>query len=49
MALVRELQPDIVINDRLDIPGDLVTPEQYQPSGPMTATATPSSGRPARP
>ena len=32
MALTRELQPGIVINDRLDIPGDLVTPEQYQPS-----------------
>ena len=35
MALTRELQPGIVINDRLDIPGDLVTPEQYQPSEPM--------------
>jgi alpha-L-fucosidase len=35
MALTRELQPGIVINDRLDIPGDLVTPEQYQPAGPM--------------
>ncbi len=31
--LVRELQPDILLNDRLDLPGsgDLVTPEQYQP------------------
>lgn len=27
MALCRELQPNIVINDRLDIPGDLVTPD----------------------
>ena len=35
MAMVRELQPDILINDRLDIPGDFVTPEQYQPDGPM--------------
>jgi alpha-L-fucosidase len=35
MALTRELQPGIVVNDRLDIPGDLVTPEQYQPSAPM--------------
>jgi alpha-L-fucosidase len=35
MALTRELQPGIVINDRLDIPGDLVTPEQYQPAEPM--------------
>ena len=36
MALTRELQPGIVVNDRLGIPGDLVTPEQYQPSRPMT-------------
>lgn len=33
--MCRELQPDIIINDRLDIPGDLVTPEQYQPTKPM--------------
>ncbi len=32
MRLTRELQPGILINDRLDIPGDFVTPEQYQPS-----------------
>jgi alpha-L-fucosidase len=37
LALVRELQPGIVVNDRLGIPGDFVTPEQYQPSGPMSA------------
>ena len=35
MRLTRELQPGIVINDRLGIPGDLVTPEQYQPAEPM--------------
>lgn len=35
LALTRELQPGIIVNDRLDIPGDLVTPEQYQPSEPM--------------
>ena len=35
LALVRELQPEIVVNDRLEIPGDFVTPEQYQPAGPM--------------
>lgn len=35
MELTRQLQPGIVINDRLDLPGDLVTPEQYQPAGPM--------------
>jgi alpha-L-fucosidase len=37
MALVRELQPGIIINNRLDIPGDFVTPEQYQPAAPMEA------------
>ncbi|GAA1717802.1 alpha-L-fucosidase [Brachybacterium phenoliresistens] len=36
MAMVRELQPGILVNDRLGIPGDLVTPEQYQPAAPMT-------------
>lgn len=36
LALTRELQPGIVVNDRLGIPGDLVTPEQYQPNRPMT-------------
>lgn len=36
LALTRELQPGILVNDRLGIPGDFVTPEQYQPSGPMT-------------
>lgn len=41
MALVRELQPNIIVNDRLDIPGDLVTPEQYQPSGPMLRDGQP--------
>lgn len=35
LALVRELQPDIIVNDRLGLPGDLVTPEQYQPVSPM--------------
>ena len=36
LAMVRELQPGIIVNDRLDLPGDFVTPEQYQPAGPMT-------------
>ena len=35
LAMTRELQPGIVVNDRLDVPGDLVTPEQYQPAEPM--------------
>jgi alpha-L-fucosidase len=35
VKMVRELQPDILINDRLDYPesADFVTPEQYQPRG----------------
>ncbi len=41
MSLVRELQPGILVNNRLDIPGDFVTPEQYQPAGPMTAGGKP--------
>ncbi len=35
LAIVRELQPEAIVNDRLGIPGDFVTPEQYQPAGPM--------------
>lgn len=35
LSLTRELQPGIIVNDRLGIPGDLVTPEQYQPDSPM--------------
>ena len=31
MAMVRELQPNIIVNDRLEIGGDIKTPEQYQP------------------
>ncbi|WP_369745339.1 alpha-L-fucosidase [Paenarthrobacter sp. AMU7] len=41
LAMVRELQPAIVVNDRLEIPGDLVTPEQYQPAGPMMVDGEP--------
>jgi alpha-L-fucosidase len=41
LAMVRELQPGILVNDRLGIPGDFVTPEQYQPSGPMTRDGAP--------
>jgi alpha-L-fucosidase len=37
LELVRRLQPNILLNDRLDLPGsaDFKTPEQYQPTGPM--------------
>ncbi|GAA4041967.1 alpha-L-fucosidase [Nonomuraea soli] len=31
MDLCRRLQPGILINNRLEIPGDFVTPEQFQP------------------
>jgi alpha-L-fucosidase len=33
MAMVRDLQPGIILNDRLEIGGDIKTPEQYQPRG----------------
>jgi len=32
IALVRSLQPDIIINNRADIEQDLFTPEQFQPT-----------------
>ena len=35
LAMVRELQPEIIVNDRLDIDGDFLTPEQYQPAAPL--------------
>lgn len=38
LALVRSLQPEVVVNDRLDLgDGDVVTPEQYQPARSLTA------------
>ncbi|WP_219334506.1 alpha-L-fucosidase [Boudabousia liubingyangii] len=43
LELCQKYQPQMLINDRLDLPGDLVTPEQYQPSEPMTV-----DGKPAR-
>jgi alpha-L-fucosidase len=35
LAMTRELQPGIIVNDRLDLPedSDIKTPEQYQPRG----------------
>ncbi|WP_166355395.1 alpha-L-fucosidase [Phytoactinopolyspora limicola] len=41
LALTRRLQPGIVVNDRLGIPADLVTPEQYQPDAPMRVDGEP--------
>lgn len=31
VRMVRELQPGILINNRADVPGDFLTPEQYAP------------------
>jgi len=35
VKMVRELQPHVILNDRLDLPesADIRTPEQYQPAG----------------
>jgi alpha-L-fucosidase len=43
LELARRLQPGILVNDRLDLPGaaDFSTPEQYQPAGPMTVDGRP--------
>ncbi len=41
MAMVRELQPDALVNDRLEIGGDFKTPEQYQPAGKMMVDGKP--------
>lgn len=41
LAMCRELQPDMVVNDRLGIPADLVTPEQYQPVRPFERDGVP--------
>lgn len=37
LELVRSLQPEVVVNDRLDLQdeGDVATPEQYQPAAPL--------------
>lgn len=43
LAMVRDLQPDILVNDRLGIPGDFVTPSSTSPPRPC-----PACGRPAR-
>jgi alpha-L-fucosidase len=41
MAMVRELQPHIVVNDRLELGGDFKTPEQYQPRGSLEVDGEP--------
>ncbi|MFH1009069.1 MAG: alpha-L-fucosidase [Candidatus Latescibacterota bacterium] len=40
-AMVRELQPGILVNDRLEVGGDLKTPEQYQPRTGLTQDGQP--------
>jgi alpha-L-fucosidase len=44
LATIHELQPACIVNDRLEIGGDVVTPEQYQPA----VTPTDSEGNPVR-
>jgi alpha-L-fucosidase len=41
LAMVRELQPGALVNDRLGVPGDFVTPEQYQPASPVLRDGVP--------
>src|SRR5512136_2315677 len=41
LTMVRQLQPGIVVNDRLEIGGDLKTPEQYQPRAWMEVDGQP--------
>ena len=33
VAMVRELMPNVLLDNRADVPGDFVTPEQVQPKG----------------
>ncbi len=41
LAMVRKLQPGILVNDRLEIGGDIKTPEQYQPKSGLTVDGKP--------
>lgn len=41
LAMCRELQPAMLVNDRLGIPADFVTPEQYQPTAPLVVDGEP--------
>lgn len=44
LRMIRELQPSCIVNDRLEIGGDVTTPEQYQPA----VTPTGADGVPIR-
>lgn len=41
MRMVRELQPGVIVNDRLEIGGDVKTPEEYQPAAPLQVNGQP--------
>ena len=41
LAMVRQLQPGIIVNDRLEIGGDIKTPEQYHPRAWMEVDGKP--------
>jgi alpha-L-fucosidase len=43
LAITRQLQPSVIVNDRLDLPegGDIKTPEQYQPRAWMEVDGQP--------
>ncbi|AQP49328.1 alpha-L-fucosidase [Tessaracoccus aquimaris] len=41
LALCRRLQPAMIVNDRLGVEGDFVTPEQYQPTAPLLKDGAP--------
>ena len=41
VALARTLQPGIIINDRADVPGDYISPEQHVPAKPPTRDGKP--------
>lgn len=41
LNMVMKLQPDILVNDRLDLGIGVVTPEQYQPDKPMERDGNP--------
>lgn len=49
LAMCRELQPDMVVNDRLASPPISSPPSSISRFARSSATASPSSGRPARP
>jgi alpha-L-fucosidase len=41
LAMVREQQPHILVNDRIEMGGDFKTPEQYQPAGRLLVDGQP--------